>query len=228
MEEFNILEFLKYYWSKIVVVLFFILVGFIGSYFYTFYMQVPVYRSQTSLVLAKTDNGNSTITQSDITLNKNLVSTYRQIIKSRRILDIVIENMDLDLSYGKLNSQVAVSSVDDTELILISVYDEDKTQAKKIADEIALVFKDEITKIYNIENVSIIDKALVSEKPYNVNVIKQFVLGGGLGFLISSIIITILFYMDDTVKTEEDIEKKLGLSVLGSVPKYRKRKKGGK
>lgn len=227
MEEFNILEFLKYYWSKILFVLFFILIGFVGSYVYTFYMQVPVYRSQTSLVLTN-DNSNNTITQSDITLNKNLVSTYRQIIKSRRILDTVIENMDLYISYEELSSQIAVSSVDDTELILISVYDEDKTQAKKIADEIADVFKDEITDIYNIENVSIIDKALVSEDPYNVNVLKQFVLGGGAGFLISSIIITILFYMDDTVKTEEDIEKKLGLSVLGAVPKYRKRNKGDK
>lgn len=227
MEEFNILEFLKYYLSKIIFVLLFILIGFVGSYVYTYYIQVPIYRSQTSLVLTKTNNGSTTITQNDITLNKNLVSTYREIIQSRRILDRVIKNLDLDIEYKELSKNVSVDSVNDTELILISVYNEDNNLAKQIADEIANVFKTEIIKIYNIENVSIIDKALVSKAPYNVNVIKQFVFGSGIGFVLGSLIILIKFYMDDTVKGEEDIEKKLGLSVLGRVPKY-KNKKGDK
>lgn len=228
MEEFNVLEFLKYYMSKIIIVLVCIMIGLAGSYVYTFHMQVPIYRSQTSLVLTKSDNGSSTITQNDINLNKNLVSTYREIVKSRRILDKVIENLDLDVSYGDLKNQVEVSSVNDTELIVISVYNEDNRLAKKIANEIANAFKTEIVEIYNIENVSIIDKALTSKEPYNVNVIKQFVIGMGAGFLLGSIFITALFYMDDSVKTEEDIENRLGLSVLGRVPKYKKNKKGGK
>lgn len=227
MEEFNILEFLKYYWSKLIFVLLFVIVGLVGSYIYTFHMQVPIYRSQTSLVLTKTDNGNTTITQNDISLNKNLVSTYREIVKSRRILSEVIDNLELEISYADLTEQVEVSSVNDTELIVISVYNEDNTLARQIANEIARVFKTEITEIYNIENVSIIDKALVSKEPYNVNVLKQIVLGIGAGFLLGSCLIVVLFYMDDTVKTEEDIENKLGLSVLGRVPKY-KNKKGGK
>lgn len=227
MEEFNIMEFLKYYLNKLAFVLIFILIGLVVSYFYTFYMQVPVYRSQTSLVLTNNDSSNTTITQNDININKNLVSTYREIIKSRRILDEVIDNLDLEIGYKELSSQVEVSSVNDTELILISVYNEDNVLAKAVADDIASVFKKEITDIYNIENVSIIDKALVSEDPYNVSVLKQFVIGAGVGFILSSIIIVVLFYMDDTVKTEEDIEKKLELSVLGAVPKY-KRKKGDK
>ena len=227
MEEFNILEFLKYYWSKLIFVLLFVIVGLVGSYIYTFHMQVPIYRSQTSLVLTKTDNGNTTITQNDISLNKNLVSTYREIVKSRRILSEVIDNLELEISYADLTEQVEVSSVNDTELIVISVYNEDNTLARQIANEIARVFKTEITEIYNIENVSIIDKALVSKEPYNVNVLKQIILGIGAGFLLGSCLIVVLFYMDDTVKTEEDIENKLGLSVLGRVPKY-KNKKGGK
>ena len=230
MEDFNILEFLKYYWSKFIIVLVFIIIGLVGSYIYTCHMQVPVYRSQTSLVLTKNDNSATTITQNDINLNKNLVSTYREIVKSRRILDEVIENLDLEITYSELNSQVEVNSVNDTELILISVYNEDNRLARKIANEIASVFKDEITEIYNIENVSIIDRALISNEPYNVNVLKQFVLGIGSGILLGSGLIVGLFYLDDSVKTEEDIENKLGLSVLGRVPKYKnkKNKKGGK
>lgn len=228
MEEFNVLEFLKYYFSKIIFILIFTFVGLVGGIFYTTLIQVPVYRSQTSLVLTKNDS--STITQNDINLNKNLVSTYREIVKSRRILNMVIDNLDLDLTYEELKEQVQVSSVNDTELIVISVYNKDNTLAKQIADEIAKTFKTEIVEIYNIENVSIIDKALVSDAPSNVHKLKQYIIGAGSGFLLCSLIIVIRFYMDDTVKTEEDIENKLELPVLGMVPKYKtkKNKKGDK
>lgn len=224
MEDINILEFLKYYWSRFIIVITFAIIGFIGSYLYTFHLQLPVYRSQTSLVLTKNDTSSTTITQSDINLNKNLVSTYRQIVKSRRILDAVIKNLGLQLTYNDLNEQVEVKGISDTELIVISVYNENNVLAKEIADEIARVFKTEITKIYSIENVSIIDTALVSDEPHNVSIIKQFVIGTGSGFLIGSLIIFFFFYTDDTIKTEEDIEKKIGLSVLGRVPKYRSKR----
>ncbi len=224
MEEFNIFEFLKYYWSKILFVIIFVIIGLVGSYIYTFNTQVPIYESKTSLLLTKSSDSTTTITQNDVSLNKNLVSTYRQIIKSRRILDEVIKNMYLELSYEELSKQVEVSSVNDTELIVISVYNEDNNLAKYIADEIANVFKKEIVEIYNIENVSIIDSAIISDIPYNVHILKQFLIGGALGFILSSAIILFFFYLDDTIKTEEDIERKIGLAVLGSVPKYIKKK----
>lgn len=224
MEEFNILEFLKYYWSKIIFVILFIFIGLMGSYVFTYNTQVPIYESKTSLVLTKNDTGNS-ITQSDINLNKNLVSTYREIIRSRRILEKVITNLHLNISYEDLSKQVEVGSISDTELIVISVYNENSLAAKTIADEIATVFKEEIIEIYNIENVSIIDKALVSTIPYNVHVLKQFLIGGALGFIISSVIIFFFYYIDDSIKNEEDIEKKIGLFVLGTIPKYSPLKK---
>lgn len=226
MEEFNIIEFLNYYKSKIIFVIIAILIGVGISAVYTYTIQVPVYKSSTSLVLAKANDTASTITQSDVTLNKNLLSTYTEIIKSRRILNKVIEELDLDIKSGELANQISVTSVNDTELIVISAYNEDNKLARDIANAIAEVFKSEIVTIYSIENVSIIDKALTSNAPDNVNVVKQFIIGAGLGFLLSSLIIFIRFYFDDTVKSKEDIEKKLELPILGSVPKY-KDKKGG-
>lgn len=227
MGELDLFEFLHYYSNKILFVLLFVVIGFIGSYIFTFSTQIPIYESKTSLVLTKNDNNNATITQNDITLNKNLVPTYREIIKSRRILEQVIENINIDIDYETLTKNVEVNSIENTELIVIHVYDENSALAKRIADEIARVFKKEIVDIYSIENISIIDEAQISTKPYNVHVLKQFVIGCGLGFLISSLIVALFFYFDDTVKTEEDIENKIGLPVLGSVPKYF-RKRGAK
>lgn len=223
MEEFNISEFIKYYFNLFVIVILFIILGAVGSWYYTDYMQVSMYKSETSLVLTRS-NDSTTITQSDISLNKNLVSTYREIIKSRRILSKVIDNLDLDFTVKELSGKVSVTSANDTELIVISVVDEDNKVARNTANEIASVFKEEITSIYNIENISIVDAAVKAKEPYNVNVVKQYIVGSGAGFLIGSLIITVMFYFDDSIKKPEDIEEKVGLSVLSTVPKYKKRK----
>jgi len=223
MEELDILEFLKYYWSKIVLVLVCITVGLLGSLVFTLWLQVPVYLSQTSLVLTNNENASTSITTSDISLNKNLVSTYRQIVKSRRILDQVIKNLQLDIDYETLNKQIEVTNIADTEIIVISVRNEDNVLAQSLANEIANVFKNEIVEIYNIENVSIIDTALISEVPDNVHVARQYFIGMVLGFILSTGFIVFSYFIDDTLKKKEDIEEKLGLSVLGTVPVYKKK-----
>lgn len=225
MEEFNISEFIKYYFSLIVIVILFIILGAVGSWYYTDYVQVPMYKSQTSLVLTRAGDSTGSITQNDISLNKNLVATYREIIKSRRILSNVISNLNLDITEKELSDKVSVTSSNDTELIVISVVDKDSKLARDIANEIAKVFKEEITTIYNIENISIVDVAIKAKDAYNVNPLKQYVIGVGSGFLIGSLIITVMFYFDDSIKKPEDIEEKVGLSVLSTVPKYKGKKK---
>lgn len=227
MEEMDILEFLNYYWNKIIIVILCMVIGLTISIIFTCSIQVPVYLSKTSLVLTNGENASSSITANDITLNKNLISTYRQIVKSRRILEQVINNLHLNINYEKLNKEVEVTSINDTEIIVISVFDENNELAQKLADEIAKVFKQEIVDIYNIENVSIIDNALISNKPDNVHVLKQLLIGIALGFILGSAAIIFIYFIDDTIKKEEDIENKLGLTVLGSIPVYKK-KKGAK
>ena len=224
MEEFDISEFLKYYLSKITIVIITIVMGVLISWYYTRYIQVPMYKSETSLVLTRSNNS-TTITQNDISLNKNLVATYREIIKSRRILSKVITNLGLDLTETELKNKISVVSANDTELIVISVRDEDAQVAKNIANEIASIFKSEITSIYNIENISIVDRAVQATDPYNISIVKQYFIGLALGFIAGSGLITVVFYFDDSIKSQEDIENKIGLSVLASVPKYKPKKK---
>lgn len=224
MEEINIYELIKYYFNLFWIVIVLVVLGLIGSWYYTDYMQVPLYKSQTSLVLNRSSDS-TTITQSDISLNKNLVSTYRKIINSRRIMSKVIKNLKLNLTEDELSKKVSITSADDTELIIISVSDEDSKIACDIANEIATVFKSEITSIYNIENISVIDEAIEANEPFNIHVIKQYAIGIGLGFILGSAIIMIMFYFDDSIKTPEDIEEKTGLNVLSTVTKYKKKKR---
>ena len=217
MTEFDFREFLKYYLNHYLFVFLFIFLGLMTMIVYTNVIQVPLYQSHTSIVLARSGDSN-TITQSDVSLNANLVTTYREIIKSKLILDQVIKNLNLNITDSELKSMINVTSVEDTELIDISVSNPDKVTAMNIANQIAMVFKNEITSIYNIENVSIVDKAAISNAPYNIHPLKQYIMGVLAGFVIASIIILIMFSFDDTIKKREEIEEKVGLSLLGTIP----------
>lgn len=222
MEEFNVVEFLKYYLSKLPIVIVFIILGILGSWYYTDNIQVPIYKSETSIVLA---NQTTDITVNDVSLNKNLLPTYREIIKSRSVLSKVIDNLDLDFSVEELGKKISVENANEAEIIVIAVKDEDRKLAKKISNEIADIFKDEVTNYYPIENVNILDYAVAADEPYNINILKQYVIGFGLGFILGSGIILLVFYFDDSIKSLDDIENKVNLSVLAAVPKYKPKNK---
>ena len=218
MEEFNISDFINYYLSKIIIVIAVTVVFLGSSIYYTNKLQVPLYKSEAKIVLT---NQSATITQNDVVLNKNLVPIYREIIKSRRILNQVIDNLMLDLTVDELNKKVSVSSANDTEMIIISVVDENKTLSRDIANEIADIFKKEIVVMYKIENITIVDRAVIKDEAYNVRPLKQYALGFSIGFILGSGIVSLMFYFDDSIKNSEQIESKLGLSVLTQVPKYK-------
>ena len=222
MEEFDITEYLEYYMSKIIIVVLCVLLGMLTSWYYTVKIQVPLYKSETSIVLA---NQNTDITVNDVSLNKNLLPTYREIIKSRSILEKVIVNLNLNLTVKDLSKKIDVKSQNDAEIIVITVKDEEPKVSQAIANEIAKIFKEEITNYYPIENVTVLDSAVEADEAYNIDLLKQYLIGVGLGFLIGSGIVTTVFYFDDTIKTSEDIETKVGLNVLSTVPRYKPKKK---
>lgn len=217
MEEIDLKELFDYYKSKLKWVIITIFVFIIIGNIYTVATRVPMYRSDTTIVLVSEND--KEYNTSELQLNKNLVATYSEIIKSRKVLEPVIENLRLKYTYAELKANVTVTSVTNTEIIRITVSDKKSEKATRIANEIAEVFTDEVQKIYKLNNVSVVDKAVSSTKPYNVNFVKDNIIYMGLGLIISCGIIFIKFYFDTTIKTTEEIENKLGLTVLGVVPK---------
>ena len=223
MEEIDLKEMFDYFKGKVIWILMALIVAVLVGNTYTFLRRVPMYKSNTTIVLVS-EHQNEGYNTSELQLNKNLVSTYSEIIKSRKVLEPVINNLNLDYSYGTLKSHVSVSSVTNTEIIKVVVADKDPEVSTKIADEIANVFTEEIQKIYKINNVSIVDTAVADTKPYNVSFVKDNAIYMALALVLSCGIIFICFYFDTTIKTGEDIENKLGLTVIGTVPRVGKDK----
>lgn len=221
METIDIKELLDYFKSKVsIVVLFIAIVGILGC-LYGLFIQKPMYRSSTSIVLISEGQGNGSLTYNDVSLNQNLVSTYSEIVKSKRILNQVINNLNLNYDYGYLSSNVEVSSVTGTQIIKISVSDGDNEKASDIANEIAKVFSNEIPELYNISNVNILDTAEEATFAYNVNIPKQSIIFILIGLVLGCGVVFIMYYFDRSVKNTTQIEEKLKLPVLGTIREYR-------
>lgn len=213
MEEIDIRELIAFFKSKI----FSFFVIFIGvcllGCLYAFFLQKPMYNSYTKVILS----GESTITQTELNLNKNLVDTYAEVVKSRRVLDQVIDELSLDIDYEKLAEQISVSSVNNTEIIKITVSDKDPTMAKNIANVTAEYFTKEVLNLYKMNNVNILDEAIENDVPYNVNIPKQLVIYMLLGVIIGFGVLFVIYYFDRTIKSVEQVEQKIKLPILGSV-----------
>ena len=232
MEEINLKELFDYFVSKWFMVALAAVVCVDFGAVYTIFFKTPLYNSYTTMVLTTNNentNINQSITQSDITLNKNLISNYRVIMKSHSILNQVINNLDLNMTTDELKKMVNVTTEDDTEIIRISVNGADKEVAKDVANEIARVFSNDVARYYSIKNVAIVDYAEVSNNPYNISLLKTVVLAMLIGVVLSCAVIFVMFYFDTTIKSTDEIETKIGLPTLGVVTlKYVPKEKKGK
>lgn len=226
MEEIDLKELFEFIKKKIGLLITITVVICLLGCVYGLFIQKPMYKSYTTIILGGNETtASQTITQSDITLNKNLVDTYAEIVKSRRVLEQVIAELDLEETYEELSNKISVSSVNNTEIIKITVADRNPIEAKNVANVTANFFSKEVVKLYNMNNVNVLDEANETNEPYNINIPKQVIIYFFIGIIIALSILFIIFYFDRTIKSVEQVEQKIKLPILGGVEEY---KKGGK
>lgn len=238
MEELDLKELFGLFWAKRVQIVLLIAIFLVIGFMYSFIFLTPEYQSTTSILLAKsnTTKGDDTteMTTSDVTLNQQLVSTYSALVTSESVITQVINNLGIDKTIEDLQDNITVTAQEDTEIIQIAVVDKDPEMAKKIANEVANVFINKIAKeYYNMDNVYVVDEAKVPEEPYNINHIRDLILFAAIGFVVACVYVLVANMLDNTVKSKEDIEKKLGLTVLTTIPVYestikKTKQKGGR
>lgn len=216
MEEINLKELFDYFIDKIKYIIIATLVCCLIGGIYTKFLTIPMYKSSTTVILGSNQEGTG-ITQSDISINNNLVSTYAEIIKSRRVLEQVQKELNESYTYKELASEISVSSINNTQIIKITVSDNNALNAKIIANLVAKVFTVEVPELYNLDNVHILDVAIEEDEPYNINVAKSSIIGGVLGLVLSSGIFFVIYYFDRTAKSVEQVEEVLQMPILGSV-----------
>lgn len=222
MEEIDLTELFDYFLKRALYIFITVIACLVIGLTYTIFLKEPKYKSDVNVIIVNKDKQTTSL-QSDLAANQKLAATYRELVGSRRILNQVIDNLDLNYSIGQLQQMISVENVNDTEIIKITVSSSEPKEAKVIANETAKIFQDEVKDIYNLENVSIVDKAILAKEPYNINIIKESVIYIALGMVLSCGVIFVIYYFDNTIKSIDQVEKRLGVPVIGTVPSVRKK-----
>lgn len=214
--EIDLLEIFYALKKKILLLLMTALIGGCITGAYTQFLMTPLYSSTSSmLVLSK----ETTLTSlADLQLGASLTSDYTVLIKSTPVLEQVIENLKLDMTVEELNESVAINNPSDTRILEITVTNPDSVMAKEIVDEIANVSSSYIGDKMEVIPPKVIEVGKISTKRTSPSVKKNIAIGFLLGFAACAAIVVLYTVMDDTLKTEEDIEKYLGVSVLAKIP----------
>lgn len=224
--ELELKDYYRILRKRIWLILSIVLVTTVTVGIVSFYVLSPVYEASTKIIVTKSDEPGA-ISQLDINainLNLKLIDTYKAVIKTPAIMDVVvIENPEFGLTAEQLINKVQVSSVNNTQVMTLAVQDEDYNQAARIVNAISTVFQKEIPKIMKVDNVSLLNQAKLMDNPVPIkpNKLMNIAIAFILGLFVSVGLALMLELLDDSVKTEADIERLLGLPTLAAVAKLK-------
>lgn len=220
-QYFNIIK------KRLWLVLLIIVVITVGTGVYAYMTNSPQYSATAKLVVNSSPTAGEDSTTANIgAINSNiqLIKTYKEIIKTPAIMNKVVkEYPDLNANASQLINQVSVNAVNETQVMSVSVVDTSYESAAKKVNAIAAVFQREIPTLMNFDNIIILDKADpgVSTPPITTSPMLFVLIALVLSVVVGIAIAFLLEYMDDSIKSEEDIRDVLGMPVLGVIAKMK-------
>lgn len=220
-QEIDLRELFYIILQKWWVIALFVIVSVTITAFVTMNLITPMYESKATLFIGKEGStiGGLDLSLGDIQFDRNLVSDYRELIKTRLVTTEVINSLDLNVSPQELINNLDISIISDSRFMHIKYQDSNPRMATTIANRLSEELIDKAVDIVGVQNVQMVDYAIESNNPVSprlyLNLAISLVLGGMLGIFS----VFLLHILDNTIKREEDIEK-IGLSVLGVVPKF--------
>lgn len=222
-KEVNFEELLEIIIRKWWLIVLMTLIGFGSAYFYTVKYITPIYEAKTVLYIGQESGGLGSIDVSlgQLNANSQLLVDYKQIASTRLVINEVIKNLRLNMSYDEFQSNILVESILDSRLFTVGFRNQDPQVAKLVSDELAKQLTVAVLQIVGVENIRILDQALMPQVPVSPNKLLNSIIGGLLGFFIALFIVVFMFLVNDTISSEDDIENLIGVSVLGDIPEFK-------
>ena len=217
-ETIDLMEIARLLWAHIVQIVAAAVAAALICLLVCMFALTPKYQASINMIVNTRQDTTTTFTNDNFTSAKNLISTYAVIIKSNTVLNEVIDTLDLDMTYGQLYGMVSVTSVDDTQIMKVAVTDIDAKRAGEIAQTIADIVPDVL-----VEKVEAGSCKTVSDVSVNPNKVfpqtkKYVVMAGLLGAVAVCGVLVLAHLLHDTIVDDEDVQKKLGLPMLGLIP----------
>lgn len=217
--EIDLMDLLNTLWQNIVSIALSACCVALLAYLYVSLTTVPTYTASATMYVINAQNSDASLTYSDLQSSTQLINDSRQLILSNRVIEKAIDHLGIEgVTANQVKSRMSVTIQDDTRFLKVAVVDTDPYRAADIANMICEVSCEAFQEIMNIDKASVVDTATIPSSPSGPNVKKYVFSGAFIGALIMILVVMIRYILDDTLKTTEDVEKYLNLSVLGSIP----------
>lgn len=196
-----------------------ILISSVTSFVITKYVITPVYKAETSLYMGK-ESEDLSLNLGILQANNQLINDYSQLVKTRLVSDEVINELALNIKKSDFDERIGVGIIKDSRLFKISFESSSPVMARDVANKLAEVVVENAQEIIGVSNIRVIDSAIIPEKPARPSLTKNVAVAAAVGVLLALGLIYLLEMLDYTFKKSEDVEKKLGLPILGTIPRF--------
>ena len=224
-ETIDLLELLGVLRQHILALLLTTVLAALAGFLVSSFVLTPQYQASALMIVNTRQDTSANVTSDQLTSASRLVSTYSIIVKSDTVLNQVIANLGLNMTYETLASKVEVSAVDETQVMEITVTDPNPDGARQVCEQITQVAPDAILTAVEAGSVKVISAASVDPDPVAPNIPRNTAIAGVLGLVACVGILFLRVLLDNKINTEDDVTKHLGLTVIGVIPNY---ENGGK
>lgn len=185
----------------------------------TMFLITPKYRAEATMIVNTRQDQTATVTNDQITSAQKLVDTYSIIIRSRRVIDPIMEELNIEDDYENFVEDITVESVDSTQVMSIQVENKNPEVALQVVQEIIDRAPGAIISTVEAGSVNVVSEPYVnSEVPVSPSKLKNTAIAAFIGLFVSSGAFLLIAFLDNTFKSEEDIQKQLGLVTIGIIP----------
>ena len=215
--EIDLLDLFYYYRSKIVWIIAAFVIGALLAGVITQFAITPKYTATSTMYMVSSSSG-SVVDLTDLNIGESLSQDYIELIKTRPIISSVIRMEDLDYTYEEMLSMLNLSVVPDTRIIKIAVTSADPQEAMSIANDLAIKAEENLPKLMDAPKPNIAEEAILPTHKSSPSLTKNVMIGALLLLLLTLAVLTVMYLMDDTMQSAEDVEKHFGVMPLTVIP----------
>lgn len=212
-----LVEVLKKWW----LIAIFVIIASSTAYYATTNYVTPIYEAKATLFIGRDNSSVAGLDLSDLSVDDKLISDYRELIKTRLVTETVIDELNLMTTRDALVMSLDIFIINDSRFMYVSFMDPDPEKAVIIVNRLAEVLAVQAEEIVGVKNVQIVDRAVVPDEPISPSVSRNIAVAAVAGMMLALFIIFLQIILDNTVSHEEDIEKIIGVPVIGIIPRFK-------
>ena len=212
----EIFEAIKKRWIMIVAIT---LTATIISGVLSFFVIDPVYETSTKVFVGKEESDDAAYNSSDISMYQQLLQTYAQAIQTKDLVNRAISGLSYDeLEASGVVNSLTVTPISSTQILQIKYQSKNPEEAKDVLKSVIDEFIVTAKELVPNGNVRVIEEVELPENPVSPNKKMNIAIAFLLGLMVSGGLVFLLEYLDNTYKNKDQLEKELGIPVLGAIP----------